>query len=60
MTQIRKSKNWVKTPKLNKEFINRVISNKKGEFFIDWDNTDTLDPITGEPQWQSGPDTSTN
>lgn len=53
MTQIRKSKNWVKTPKLNKEFIDRVISNKKGEFFIDWDNTDTLDPITGEPQWQS-------
>jgi len=33
--------------------IDRAIKNKKGQYLVDWDNMDILDPITGEPQWQS-------
>ena len=52
-TKIRIAPDWVRTPKLNKDIINRVVKNKKGEFLVDWDNSEILDPITGEPQWQS-------
>lgn len=52
-TKVRNNQAWVKTPKLNNNIISRAIQNKKGEFLIDWDNIELLDPITEEPQWQS-------
>ncbi|MDR7870668.1 MAG: diguanylate cyclase [Tissierellaceae bacterium] len=52
-TKIRNIPEWVNTPKLNMEIINRVITNEKGEFLVDWDNSEYLDPITEEPVWQS-------
>ncbi|NLY46302.1 MAG: diguanylate cyclase [Tissierella sp.] len=52
-TRVRNVKDWVKTPKLNDDIIDKVVANKKGEFLVDWDNVELIDPITEEPQWQS-------
>lgn len=44
---------WIKTPPVNNLIINRVIETRKGEFLIDWDNIDYVDPLSGLPNWQS-------
>lgn len=52
-TKIRNLAEWVKTPRLNMDIIQRVVENKKGEFLIDWDDSTAQDPFTEEPIWQS-------
>lgn len=49
----KKNKEWVKNPSINKEIVNRVINNKKGEFLIDWENTNEIDIVLNVPNWQS-------
>jgi hypothetical protein len=44
---------WVKSPYLNYDIIDRVAKGRKGEFLIDWDNIDNLDSLSGLPNWQS-------
>lgn len=44
---------WVKSPYLNYDVIDRVAKGRKGEFLIDWDNIDNLDSLSGLPNWQS-------
>ncbi len=51
--KIRNIGEWVKTPRINANIIDRVIHTKKGEFFTDWDSLDNLDPFTQEPILQS-------
>lgn len=53
MSRIRKSNEWVTTVKVNKELVKEVIINKKGEYIIDWHNTEAIDKITCNPNWQS-------
>ena len=52
-TKIQNIPEWVKTPKLNLEVIERVIKKKKGEFLIDWDNSTAQYALSDEPIWQS-------
>lgn len=47
------SQDWITNPILNKAIIERTISNKKGEFLIDWENTNEIDMILNKPKWQS-------
>ena len=47
------NENWVSTPKLNYNIINKVSNKFKGEFLIDWDDTSSTDPISGLPNWKS-------
>lgn len=44
---------WIETPILNTDIINRVKTSNKGEFIIDWDNLDNIDSLSGLPNWQS-------
>lgn len=53
LSRTRFRENWVDTPILNNEAVDRVIESKKGEFFIDWDNLDNVDALSGLPNWQS-------
>lgn len=52
-TRGRFSESWVDAPSLNNEKILKAIKAKKGEFFIDWENLDNIDSISGLPNWQS-------
>lgn len=52
-TRARFNDEWVQTPYLNYDIIERVSKEKKGEFLIDWDNIDNLDSLSGLPNWQS-------
>lgn len=45
--------NWVRKPDFNRNIVNRVILNKKGEFLIDWETISDIDAISGTPNWQS-------
>lgn len=45
--------NFTETPTLNEDIVKRVIQNKKGEYLIDWENLDDVEPITGIPNWKS-------
>ncbi|WP_427338918.1 diguanylate cyclase [Caloranaerobacter sp. DY30410] len=49
----RKEQKWDNYPRYNKNIIERVIDNNKGEFLIDWEDIGKIDPITGKPDWQS-------
>lgn len=44
---------WAITSILNESIIQRVVSNKKGEFLIDWEEISIIDEINGTPIWQS-------
>lgn len=35
------------------EKIKSVILNRSGEFLIDWDDIESVSPLTGVPNWQS-------
>lgn len=52
-TRVRKKPNWGEPNCINVAIVSRVATNKKGEFLIDWDNTENIDLITGVPNWQS-------
>lgn len=52
-TRIKFNDDWVETPFLNKEIINRVKHSKKGDFLIDWENLEDLDSLSGIPNWES-------
>lgn len=52
-TRARFDDHWVETHLLNYKIIDRVTETKKGEFLIDWDNTDNVDSLSGLPNWQS-------
>ncbi|NLV87765.1 MAG: diguanylate cyclase [Tissierellia bacterium] len=52
-TRERFSDSWVDNPSLNNERVLKAIESKKGEFFIDWENLDNIDSISGLPNWQS-------
>lgn len=52
-TRVRFKDDWAVTPSLNKEVIERVKENKRGEFLIDWDNLDDIDSLSGIPNWES-------
>lgn len=52
-TRIKSDEKFIDTPYLNQKVIQRVIDNQKGEFLIDWDNLDNVDPISGIPNWTS-------
>lgn len=45
--------NWIRKPDFNRNIVNRVILNKKGEFLIDWETISDIDVISGTPNWQS-------
>lgn len=42
-----------KTSKYKLNIINRALSYKKPECFIDWDNYDRINTLTGAPDWKS-------
>lgn len=44
---------WVEHSLINYELVSKVIDNRKGQFYIDWDNVDSVDKIGGNPNWQS-------
>ena len=52
-TRERFGDSWIETPTLNNERILKSIKTKKGEFFIDWENLENIDVISGLPNWQS-------
>lgn len=53
LTRERFSDQWIQTPNLSWEKIHKAIKTKIGEFFIDWENLDNIDSISGLPNWQS-------
>ena len=52
-TRGKSNKNFRDTPILNEKKIKRVIENKIGEFFIDWDNPVDIKQLSGIPNWNS-------
>ncbi len=52
-TRIKSNENFIDTPVLNRQIIDRVISNKKGEFLIDWDDLKNSETVSGIPSWKS-------
>ena len=44
---------WIRKPNFNRNIVNRVILNKKGEFLIDWETISDIDVVSGTPNWQS-------
>ena len=53
LTRKRKEIKWIEHTFVNYELIRKVIGTKKGEFYIDWDNVDSVDKVGGNPNWQS-------
>ncbi|SHH40303.1 diguanylate cyclase (GGDEF) domain-containing protein [Caloranaerobacter azorensis DSM 13643] len=49
----RKQQKWHNCPRYNKNIIEKVLHNRKGEFLIDWEDIGKIDPATGKPDWQS-------
>ena len=51
----RRSSVPIKTNNLsfNAELLNKCISNKRGEYLIDWSSSVAIDTVTGMPDWQS-------
>lgn len=45
--------NISKTSKYKLNIISKALSHKKAEIFIDWESYDTINPITGAPDWKS-------
>lgn len=52
-SRIRLDSSWVKTPKINMDKILEIIKKAEGEYIIDWDDIESICPITGVPNWQS-------
>lgn len=47
------SENWCSTDVSNKTIIYNVIESKQGVCYIDWDEVNAFDPLTGVPDWPS-------
>ena len=52
-SRVRLNTQWIKTPMINMGKINEIIKKGEGEYFIDWDDTENVCPITGVPNWKS-------
>lgn len=55
-SHITKCENFNTSPKSSKyklNIIQKVLTNKKGKCFIDWENYDGINPLTGAPDWKS-------
>lgn len=44
---------WTMLPNLNYNIIEETSKKQKGQFFIDWDDTNSIDPLSGLPNWKS-------
>lgn len=52
-SRMRNMVGWSQTPILNESIVERVLKNKKGEFLIDWENTEDINKVSKVPNWQS-------
>ncbi len=52
-SRLRFSEAWVKDIEYNHKTIFKVINEKNGEFFIDWEDIREIDAVSGKPNWQS-------
>lgn len=52
-TRSRLNKSWTQNKFINYNIVKRVVSNKAGEFLIDWENIRNVASITHAPEWQS-------
>ncbi|QUH26956.1 diguanylate cyclase [Serpentinicella alkaliphila] len=44
---------WIKGLEYNNRLIEKVIDMKQGEYLIDWEDTSSIDVLTGSPNWKS-------